>query len=83
MLETLILQGKNDSTLLPRVLRVLAQQGKQVESLSCEVQKDRKLVTIEVTVQDAGCLAMTARILQRLVSIETVVVEEFKQKRAM
>ncbi len=83
MLETLILQGKNESTLLPRVLRVLAQQGKQVETLSCEVQKDRKSVIIEVTVQDSGCLAMTARILQRLVSIETVVAEEVKQKRAM
>jgi len=83
MRETLILQGKNESTLLPRVLRVLAQQGKQVESLSCEVQKNRKLVTIEVTVQEDGCLAMTAKILQRLVSIETVAVEKFKQKRAM
>ncbi|MDD4321566.1 MAG: hypothetical protein PHH31_08525 [Acidaminococcaceae bacterium] len=83
MLETLLLQGKNENTLLPRVLRIIAQQGKQIETLTCEVQKNRQLINIEITLQDKGDLALTAKLLQRLVAVETVASEKVKQTRAM
>ena len=44
MLETLFLQGKNENTLLPRVLRILAQQGRQIEALNCEVEKNSMMI---------------------------------------
>lgn len=83
MLETLLLRGKNENTLLPRVLRIMAQQGKQIETLNCEVQKNRRLINIEITLQDKDDLALTTRLLQRLVGVETVAIEKVKQTRAM
>ncbi len=83
MLETLLLQGKNENTLLPRVLRIMAQQGKQIETLNCEVQKNRQLINIEITLQDKGDIELTIKLLQRLVGVEAVAREKVKQARAM
>ena len=83
MLETLFLQGKNENTLLPRVLRILAQQGRQIEALNCEVEKNSTMLNIEVTLHKKGETTLTAKLLQRLVGVEIVVVEDIKQTRAM
>ena len=83
MLETLFLQGKNENTLLPRVLRILAQQGRQIESLNCEVEKNSTMINIEVTLHKKGETTLTAKLLQRLVGVEIVVVEDIKQIRAI
>ena len=83
MLETLFLRGKNEDTLLPRILRILAQQGRQIESLNSEVQKNDNVVNIEVTMQKKAEGSLTETLLRRVVGIEIVVAEEIKQIVAM
>ncbi len=46
MSEKLFFRGKNEETLLPRVLRVFAQQGLEVKELSMHVENDELLVDV-------------------------------------
>ena len=48
MFDKVLVVGKNDETLLPRVLRVLAKQGAQVRSLHMEAQDDTLRLEIKL-----------------------------------
>ncbi len=49
MSETLVVKAKNEETLLPRVLRVLAQQGLGVKDLRMSTSKDAKEMELRIT----------------------------------
>lgn len=50
MSKKLLLQGQNEETFLPRVLRVFAKQGLQVQDLRMHAEADR--LTLEVNLDD-------------------------------
>lgn len=54
MSDMLVLRGKNEETLLPRVLRVLAQQGLKVQALYMEAVSDKQELELEITFCNTG-----------------------------
>ncbi|MBQ8417733.1 MAG: hypothetical protein IJX10_03765 [Phascolarctobacterium sp.] len=69
MFEKVLVTGKNEETLLPRILRVLAKQGAQIRSLHMDVQDDT--LSLEILLQDAAA-AQVAKLLAKQVSVVSV-----------
>lgn len=69
MFEKVLVIGKNEETLLPRILRVLAKQGAQIRSLHMDVQDDT--LSLEILLQDAAA-AQVAKLLAKQVSVVSV-----------
>lgn len=69
MFEKVLVTGKNDETLLPRVLRVLSKQGAQVRSL----RMDTEAVELKLEIQLAEvAAAQVAKLLQKQVAVMSV-----------
>ena len=69
MFDKVLVVGKNDETLLPRVLRVLAKQGAQVRSLHMDAQVDSLRLEIKLA---EGVAAQVAKLLAKQVSVVSV-----------
>ena len=69
MFDKVLVVGKNDETLLPRVLRVLAKQGAQVRSLHMDAQDDSLRLEIKLA---EGVAAQVAKLLAKQVSVVSV-----------
>ena len=69
MFDKVLVVGKNDETLLPRVLRVLAKQGAQVRSLHMHAQEDT--LRLEIKLADV-VVAQVAKLLAKQVSVVSV-----------
>ncbi|MCD8198632.1 MAG: hypothetical protein LUD24_00340 [Phascolarctobacterium sp.] len=69
MFEKVLVTGKNEETLLPRVLRVLSKQGAHVRSLHMDTKDDT--LQLEIQLEDATALQV-ARLLEKQVSIVSV-----------
>lgn len=69
MFEKVLLTGKNDETLLPRVLRVLSKQGAHVRCLKMDAEAD----TMKLEIQLADMAAyQVAKLLEKQVSVMSV-----------
>lgn len=69
MFEKVLVTGKNDETLLPRVLRVLSKQGVQVRSLRMDTEADE--LKLEIQLADMAA-AQVAKLLQKQVAVMSV-----------
>ena len=69
MFDKVLVVGKNDETLLPRVLRVLAKRGAQVRSLHMDAQGDT--LRLEIKLADVVA-AQVAKLLAKQVSVVSV-----------
>lgn len=69
MFEKVLVTGKNDETLLPRVLRVLSKQGAQVRSLRMDTEADE--LKLEIQLADVAA-AQVAKLLQKQVAVMSV-----------
>lgn len=69
MFEKVLVTGKNDETLLPRVLRVLSKQGAQVRSLRMDAEQDE--LKLEIQLADMAA-AQVAKLLQKQVAVMSV-----------
>lgn len=69
MFEKVLVTGKNDETLLPRVLRVLSKQGAQVRSLRMDAEQDE--MKLEIQLADMAA-AQVAKLLQKQVAVMSV-----------
>ena len=82
MSNTLLVRAKNEETLLPRVLRVLAQQGLGVKDLHMSTSKDAKELEIRITLFNV-CAAQAVKLLSKQVSIMAVTMGYQVQKKAI
>lgn len=69
MFEKVLVTGKNDETLLPRVLRVLSKQGAQVRSLRMVTEADE--LKLEIQLAEVAA-AQVAKLLQKQVAVMSV-----------
>lgn len=69
MFEKVLVTGRNEETLLPRVLRVLSKQGAQVRSLHMDAEND--LLKLEISLTSA-VVGQVAKILAKQVSVVSV-----------
>ena len=69
MFEKVLVTGKNDETLLPRVLRVLSKQGAQVRSLRKHTEADE--LKLEIQLAEVAA-AQVAKLLQKQVAVMSV-----------
>lgn len=69
MFEKVLVTGKNDETLLPRVLRVLSKQGAQVRSLRMDAEQDE--MKLEIQLADMAA-AQVAKLLRKQVAVMSV-----------
>lgn len=69
MFEKVLVTGKNDETLLPRVLRVLSKQGARVRSLHMDAQDDT--LRLEILLVEAAA-AQVAKLIAKQVSVVSV-----------
>ncbi len=69
MFEKVLVTGKNDETLLPRVLRVLSKQGAQVRSLRMDTEADK--LKLEIQLAEVAA-AQVAKLLQKQVAVMSV-----------
>ncbi len=69
MFAKVLVTGKNEETLLPRVLRLLSKQGAQVRSLHMDAQDD--MLRLEISLADSAA-AQVAKLLAKQVSILSV-----------
>lgn len=69
MFEKVLVTGKNDETLLPRVLRVLSKQGAQVRSLRMDAEADE--LKLEIQLAEVAA-AQVAKLLQKQVAVMSV-----------
>lgn len=69
MFEKVLVTGRNEETLLPRVLRVLSKQGLQVRSLHMDA--DNEMLHLEIWL--TGTVAdQVAKLLSKQVSVVSV-----------
>lgn len=69
MFEKVLVTGRNEETLLPRVLRVLSKQGLQVRSLHMDV--DNEMLHLEIWLTGTVA-AQVAKLLSKQVSVVSV-----------
>lgn len=69
MFEKVLVTGRNEETLLPRVLMVLSKQGAQVRSLHMDA--DENGLRMEISLASAAA-AQVAKLLAKQVSVESV-----------
>ncbi len=69
MFRKVLVTGRNEETLLPRVLRVLSKQGKQVRSLHMDVQEET--LHLEILLETAAA-EQVAKLLAKQISILSV-----------
>ncbi len=69
MFEKVLLTGKNEETLLPRVLRVLSKQGAQVRTLHMDCRGADLSLEIEL---EGAAAAQVAKMLEKQVSVLSV-----------
>ncbi len=69
MFEKVLVTGKNEETLLPRVLRILSKQGVQVRSLHMDT--DKEMMHLEICLTDAAA-AQVAKLLSKQVAVLSV-----------
>jgi len=82
MSNTLVLKAKNEETLLPRVLRVLAQQGLGVKDLHMSTSKDAKELELRITLFTV-CAEQVVKVLAKQVAIMGVSFGYPMQKKAI
>ena len=82
MSDTLVVKAKNEETLLPMVLRVLAQQGLGVKDLRMSTSKDAKELELRITLFTA-CAEQAVKILAKQVAIMAVSMGYSVQKKAI
>lgn len=73
----LFLKGKNEETLLPRVLRVLSKQGADVQELNLKAQADG--LELEILLQSECDVEQMAKLLAKqvaVVSVHTLMLQE-------
>ena len=80
MSDTLVVKAKNEETLLPRVLRVLAQQGLSVKDLRMSTSKDAKELELRITLFTA-CAEQASKLLAKQVAIMAVSMGYSVQKK--
>lgn len=69
MFEKVLVTGKNEETLLPRVLRVLSKQGAEVKELHMDAEND--VVKMEISLTNA-VVGQVAKLLAKQVSVVSV-----------
>lgn len=69
MFEKVLVTGKNEETLLPRVLRVLSKQGAEVKALHMDAEND--VVKMEISLTNA-VVGQVAKLLAKQVSVVSV-----------
>lgn len=69
MFEKVLVTGRNDETLLPRILRVLSKQGAQVRSLRMDTEADT--LKLEIQLADFAA-AQVAKLLQKQIAVVSV-----------
>ncbi len=69
MFEKVLVTGRNEETLLPRVLRVLSKQGLQVRSLHMDT--DNEMLHLEIWLTGTVA-AQVAKLLSKQVSVVSV-----------
>lgn len=69
MFEKVLVTGRNEETLLPRVLRVLSKQGAQVRSLHMDAENDVLKLEISLT---SAVVGQVAKLLAKQVSVVSV-----------
>lgn len=69
MFEKVLVTGRNEETLLPRVLMVLSKQGAQVRSLHMDADSD--VLRMEISLASAAA-AQVAKLLAKQVSVVSV-----------
>lgn len=69
MFEKVLVTGRNEETLLPRVLRVLSKQGLQVRSLYMDA--DNEMLHLEIWLTGTVA-AQVAKLLSKQVSVVSV-----------
>ncbi|MGE4589968.1 MAG: hypothetical protein AB7E34_10405 [Acidaminococcaceae bacterium] len=82
MSDTLVVKAKNEETLLPRVLRVLAQQGLGVRDLRMSTSKDAKELELRITLFST-CAEQAVKVLAKQVAVMAVSLGYSVQKRAI
>ncbi|MGL5207126.1 MAG: hypothetical protein ACRC8T_06405 [Acidaminococcaceae bacterium] len=82
MSDTLVVKAKNEETLLPRVLRVLAQQGLGVKNLCMSTSKDAKELELRITLFTA-CAEQAVKVLTKQVAIVAVSLGYSVHKKAI
>ena len=82
MSDTLVVKAKNEETVLPRVLRVLAQQGLSVKDLRMSTSKDAKEMELRITLFTA-CAEQASKLLAKQVAIMAVSMGYSVQKKAI
>lgn len=73
----LFLKAKNEETLLPRILRVLAKQGVDVQELKMKALADD--LEVEIVVQAESDVAKMAKLLSKqvaVISVNTLMLQE-------
>ncbi|MEG2343140.1 MAG: hypothetical protein RSA61_01605 [Acidaminococcaceae bacterium] len=73
--ERLVLRAKNEDTLLPRVLRVLAQRGLKVAGLCLEVVNQGQEIKLSIVLSNTGA-AQAVKLLEKQVAVLTVALHE-------
>lgn len=69
MFEKVLVTGRNEETLLPRVLRVLSKQGAEVRSLHMNAEQDM----LKLEIMFAGAvMGQVAKLLAKQVSVVSV-----------
>ncbi|MDD4084636.1 MAG: hypothetical protein GX084_03930 [Acholeplasmataceae bacterium] len=82
MSETLVVKAKNEETLLPRVLRVLAQQGLGVKDLRMSTSKDAKEMELRITLF-SECAEQAVKVLSKQAAIMAVSLGYPAQRKAI
>ncbi len=69
MFAKVLVTGKNEETLLPRLLRVLAKQGVHIRSMHLEAEDD--VVKVEIQLVEAAA-AQVAKLLAKQMFVSSV-----------
>ncbi|HIU64972.1 MAG TPA: hypothetical protein IAB06_08080 [Candidatus Avacidaminococcus intestinavium] len=72
MSDVLVVQASNEETLLPRLLRVLAQQGLKVKDLRMTISKDEQELELNIVLSTL-CAEQAVRLLAKQVAVKNVV----------
>lgn len=82
MSEVLVVKAKNEETLLPRILRVLAQQGLKVKDLQLATSQDEQELELNIVLKSL-CAEQAIRLLAKQVAVTTVYREERRWQKVI
>ena len=82
MSEVLVVKAKNEETLLPRILRVLAQQGLKVKDLQLATSQDEQELELNIVLKSL-CEEQAIRLLAKQVAVTNVYREERRWQKVI